>query len=540
MDIKRSLSHPASSLICFLLSLLARIAMQRIFMGIAADKAALVLMTRNFLNGHGVTIDSAKLSDLSQKIYAPFHGWPPGYNMLLAPFLATMEDNYMLAAFLLDIFITVIFFIYLRKLLLQIGFPVWLSNLFLVFTAFFIHPYTVTTNPTDYASLTFMLAAIFHIIKLTSSAGSPWKQLTAIIFFFCAAAFTRYQYIPVVILLGFFLSIQGRIHKNKQWIKAGFVAAGFTLVTSTALLVYQKMTGGHFAFLTPADSGFYPANLLEIYPFITRAFANVDFYATQLSLRFDSDYSFWLDIASVPCILLLIYLLGLAFVWFTRKKAIQKSAISFRVFGGMAALLTTGVLFALGLTQSTENIPPLFGWTYVEEARYFAFPALFVQVIAWQWLFAEKGSSPVRKFLRWLLIVITALEILHGGYFIVKKFSGPMTPIREVPWESPEFVFTRQFVEEEMKKNNRAVVVTGFAKKFGFTAGWFGGAGMYTPLKLNDTLPASSKPAVLLVALKEQQRPYLQSFLKQPGVKLLQKIRDYYFYVLYVEPGPGK
>jgi hypothetical protein len=78
--------------------------------------------------------------------------------------------------------------------------------------------------------------------------------------------------------------------------------------------------------------------------------------------------------------------------------------------------------------------------------------------------------------------------------------------------------------------------VAGFSKMFGFIAGLHGGAGMFTPLKLNDTRPKSTKPAVLLVPLREVDRPYMQSFLKQPGVKLLQKVSDYYFYVLYVEP----
>jgi hypothetical protein len=109
MDIKKSLSHPVSSSICFLISLLARIAMQRIYVDIGADKSALVLLTRNFLHGHGLNLDAADLSDLSQRIYVPFNGWPPAYNLLLAPSLSIMEDNFMLAAFLTDIVVTIIF-----------------------------------------------------------------------------------------------------------------------------------------------------------------------------------------------------------------------------------------------------------------------------------------------------------------------------------------------------------------------------------------------------------------------------------------------
>lgn len=539
MDIKKLLSHPVSSVLCFLISLLASIAIHRIFLQIAADKFALVLLTRNFLHGHGFTIESVNLSDLSQKIYLPFHGWPPGYNLLLAPFLATMEDNYMLAGFLADIFLTVIFFIYLRKLLLQIGFPVWLTNLFLLFKAFFIHSYTISANPTDFAGTTFLLAAIFHILKFTSATAPPWKQLAATIFFFCAAALTRYQYMPVVVMLGLFLAIQGRIYKNKQWIKAGFITAGVTLVTFTALLAYQKMTAGQFAFMTPANKGFYPANLLELYPFITKAFINLNFYATQLSLKFNTSYSLWVDIAIIPTLLFLIYLLTLAWVWFTKKTTIQKASVSFRLFGGMAALLVMGVLVILALTQSTENIPPLFGWTYIEEARYFAFPALFVQIIAWQWLFAEKASSLIKKILRWLLIVTAVFEMLHGAYYIAKKYSGPMTPIQKIPWKVPEMTFLRKYMEEQ-QKNDRHLIVTGFSKKFSFTAGLHGGAGMYTPAALNTTMPRSAEPATLLVVLRKEQLPFMQSFLKQPGVRPLQKIGYYYFYELYVEPGAGK
>jgi hypothetical protein len=212
------------------------------------------------------------------------------------------------------------------------------------------------------------------------------------------------------------------------------------------------MTAGQFVFMTPANTGFYPENWLKIYPFIPQSFVNLHFYATQLAIKTNTVYSFWINVAKWPNALLLIFLLGLAVVWFTKKTTLQKSVAGFRVFGGMAAFLTTGVLFGLGLTQSTENIPPLLGWTYVEDARYFAFPAFFVQVIAWQWLFAGNGSSPVRKIFRSLLIVITVIEMLHGIYFIVKKFSAPMVPIHEVPGTFPQIDFTRKFVEEERKK----------------------------------------------------------------------------------------
>jgi hypothetical protein len=202
----------------------------------------------------------------------------------------------------------------------------------------------------------------------------------------------------------------------------------------------------------------------------------------------------------------------------------------------MTALLSVGLLVALSLLRSIDMGPPMFYWTFVVEERYYAFPLLFIGILAWYWLFVLPAHSPGKKILSYLLVGTIAIEMLHGIYFLSKKLTGPLPSISESGWARPQMAFTKQFILEEQAKGNK-VIVTSYVRQFGFMAGWLGAGALFEPLKINTATFASDGPAVLLAVIDKKELGYFKPFLQRPGVRWVHSTADYYFYTLYVGTG---
>jgi hypothetical protein len=240
--------------------------------------------------------------------------------------------------------------------------------------------------------------------------------------------------------------------------------------------------------------------------------------------------------------LTLIFTSAVFFYVFKKGRRINNVQDGFFIFGSIAYLSTIGLLIFLSLTLDKHIGAPLFIWTYVMEARYFTVPVFFTQVCLW-WYFFVQSQKNKAIFIRWfrrLFILLMAIEMVHGMYFVAKKISQGVMPFQDIPYESPEQAFVIQFIRDMRQKDpSRKVVVTGFSKKYGFMTGLYGASGMFTPLALNHTLPKSSRPAVLLMVIRKKEVFLLDSFLKQAGVQLLREINEFCLYTYYVEPNSG-
>jgi|GEM_PF-1316870 hypothetical protein len=534
--IQKLLSSRAASVICFVFALGARIAFLRVFIKIGPDKAGLILITKNLLSGNGITVNASHAADLALIHQEPFVGWPPAYNFFLAPALWVFKDNFMLAALVVDIFFNILFFIYLRKLLLLIGFPVWIANCFLVFQGLFIHPYFVASSPTDFIGMTLLVMAIFHIVKITAGEKFSDMHTWLAALFLIAAALTRYQYMPVSFILAALLIWQGYRYKINGWKTSGLAAATSVLIVVASVLLLQKFTAGSFAYVGSQEAGYFPENLLSTHPFVVSSFVNLNFYVMQLSSLLHTEYEVWPVLAKVVTFVVAIGLITVFFRWYIKKgNDLRGTTNNFWLFGGVAALVSVGVLIALSISRSSEMGPPMFRWTFVMSARYFSFAMLLVAVFTWYWLFVTPTRSAWKKILTALLVFTAMVEVAHGMYYLGKTYSAPLTPVSESAWERPDLKFTRQFILQEQAKGNK-VVVSGFTRIYGFVAGWYGAAGYFDIHEINDQSFSSSEPTSLLVVVDKRELDYIKSFSQRPGVQLIHTGGDYYFYTLNVAP----
>jgi hypothetical protein len=546
------------------MAFLAKVGLMRIFLEIGNDKFGQILAARNFLQGHGISIDQSAACNLSEKIYAPMVGWPPGYSFLMMPFLAGGKDNFMLPTYVIDCATALVFFLYLRKTLLFIKFPASLANLFLVSTGLFINNYIARSSPTDFLGMTLLLAAVYYSMKIASSPILSFKLLVLLLVFSTLASLVRHQNFPVAILLLITIALMGIIQRRKTLLLSSVLiltAIGTFYVIVVALfnsmfqhlqscsdnvycgagLIYHHSETGKVFQQYAASKGFFPSNLQHMHPFIIDSFINLNFYVVQLS-GFAGSYVDWIEVAKVfnfP--LLIILLIVFARFLFLNQLHPKSGQEFFWLFGGIAAAGVVGCLVLLSLTNDKNTGPPIFVWTFVMEDRYYAFPVLFIQIIVWQRLLLKRPLSLWENFLKWLLIVTITIEGIHGVYFLSKRISNPKNPLDHfVSFDQGTNDFVSQFIHEQKQKDSSVkVVVSSFGSFRGSVADWFGASGQFVPVELNTIEPRAASPTLLLIVLRTSEIPLLNKFLQNHQVRIIKQLGDYHFYLYQVNKPEG-
>jgi hypothetical protein len=532
----RFLSSKSFSVFAFTTAILLKIALRRIFFLFGSDKLGQVVVTRNFLNGHGISIDTVALSDLSQRLYIFSPDWPIGYNLLLSPLWLLTNGDFTLAIFLIDCLTAFVLIWYLRKLFIDTCFPTWLTNLLLIFQALFISQPLMYAN-TDFVSTALLLAAIYHLNKFLTQQGTG-NHIYYSSFFLLSTGLIRYQYIPVILLLLCMVLVMSFKGDNRARLRKIVVCLLALSSFFAIFLLYQYTQTVSTFFLSKMKSGFYPDNISSLYPFIPGSFLNLNFLAVQASKAFNTSYSFWISLATwinIPLTLLLSFLL-IRYIW-KRSLNTKTPGDIFIVLGGFCSLLILGELLFLSVTKDKHIGPPLFEWTFVSTGRYFAWIILFIQLGTAWWIFCAPGKSFLKSVVKLFFIIAVSIQIMHGAYYVTKQLAGSLVPMNTIIFQNKNLKPVIAFIGQTAKNDpERNVVVTAFDKQYGFIANLYGAAGFFSPQALNETIPKASKKAVILIALADKERPYLAKFLKQPGVRLYHKTGDFFYFTYFVDP----
>ena len=530
-------SSTGFSMFCFVLAVFFKISLKRIFFIFGADKFGQVVITRNFLNGHGMSIDTVELTNLGHTIYQNSPDWAIGYNFLLSVFLVFTDNDFILSTLLIDCISAIIFCWYLLKLYRMMGFPSWLINCMLVFQGLFISRELEMSAHTDFLAMTLMLAAVYYLTKFLSATPKQNLHIYFGSFLLMSTGLVRYQYIPVTIVLLFLTLLLTFYKKKRQHIKPTIFSLAGLLLFFGLLIVYLYSNAENTFFLSKIKSGFFPGNLLQTYPFVPASFFNLHFLATQSTIITGIDYNMWLHVAkwiNFPAFVFLAFIF-LRYLWSHRFRSINM-AETFLLLGGLSAFLILGELIFLAVTKDRDIGPPLFSWSFVVSGRYFAFVQLFIQIaVAW-WLFCEPKNTTIKNVIKKIFLVIIFIQIFHGAYYVTKKLKHPV-PLDHTIIQYPLSTSVINFIKEETTKDTeRKVIVTAFDKQYGFLASLYGATGYFNPGELNRILPQSKKKAVLLLMVRKKEMPYVFAFLKRPGVQYLYQLQDYFYYTYYVEP----
>ncbi len=167
-----------------------------------------LLIANNILKGYGHSFLEANSSDISKTLSVPINFWPPGYSLLLIPFVLFGLKSWLTIA-LCDALAILLFYWIWYKIL-----KTCLPNSFVLITclafAFFTFGYTPLGTyyafGTNIWALVWFSLSLYYLLKVFQQEDKLSKADVALFFLFAfLCSFFRYSYYPVsfILIIGF-------------------------------------------------------------------------------------------------------------------------------------------------------------------------------------------------------------------------------------------------------------------------------------------------------------------------------------------------
>lgn len=419
-SLRAAFNNRSVTWLCLLLAVLNKSLIAWLYSDLSGDKALYLLFTAGFLKT-GIGAEEIKIAETGAAVYL-FNPaiYSPLYALLCAPLL-WLTKSFFATQLLASIFGWVLFFTAIYKTATLVLKERWQVNLFIVCVGFFIYPHELFSTPKDTLAIAFSLWCTVFIVQFIRNKPD-WLTTVFLTLSIACIGLTKLLYTPLVVVLLSMLLLFLFIIKGRKYFVHYLVCIGLVLLIAfgTWLLLLQPTE--HFAsvnpIIIPTDgtkfiSGFYPKNLLHIYPFISSAVINTDFWGAQLDRLNVISFSQTMNAfraADVFILLLLLLLLA------TNIKRIHFSVVHMLLIVAAATLAGTVIYLSL-TTKAFSFISDSGTYTYVSEGRSFLLPILTLQLLIFYFVFCSHGA----KALKILLLLFFLLECFHGFYFTVKQ-----------------------------------------------------------------------------------------------------------------------
>src|SRR4030095_3568380 len=232
------------------------------------DKMFIVLQSKNFIDGKGLAIPEYFTSNPQVPIYDYTPMWPPGYPLLLAPFLKIFNYDVYWATTVLDIIACIALIFVVRKICWQIGFPRIAVNLMTLVAGCFEYMFINDSKPTDNVPIVLFLYGISLVIKLVSDQRFSLSAILIAAFILFLPNVFRYSSPPLSIAVAVWVLYIGFVKKESLLKKKGAWLFVFVLVMIAAFLFTMKLATGYAGYAVPTARGYFPENLVHWYPVV--------------------------------------------------------------------------------------------------------------------------------------------------------------------------------------------------------------------------------------------------------------------------------
>ncbi|HEV7781085.1 MAG TPA: hypothetical protein VGO58_07445 [Chitinophagaceae bacterium] len=454
------LSLRSTTIIILLISVVAKIVLQLSIFSISGDKLIQLVAAQNLLEGNGITISHLGLDNLTAETYTPLMGWPPGYSLAMAPLLWIFGNDYVNAAIFFDLLCVFPFFLFLIRLLDLLNLERWIKNLFILFTGLFLYP-VGSGSSTDFIALTCILAGFYYLLRFMNNNGQATRLLFfASLAFFLAALF-RYNYIPVSFCCCILLVVAGYFNRNKTWTRGGWKLALFSGPLLFLLLAFQHFYTGSATYINTPATGFYPENILKMYPLALSSITDVQTFLSFIS-NHTGNYDVYGNIlfytSHIISIALFIYAL---FYLVRQKKLVLKNKEDHFLYTGLGISICITALLIYFSIRNSAYFSASSRWTYVEEQRYYIFIVVFIQLCVFVFLFNRFTLlSLFWKRVTYICIILMILGSAHKIFYVGKTLiaSGPSFAISN-PYKRIAVPVTGMFEEIKNKYPEHAIIV---------------------------------------------------------------------------------
>jgi len=534
--INKFLSSKKTAWIFLVISLVYRVVSVLHVSFIGRDKIILMQQSRNLLNGKGLSIAQYYVESIDNPVYdfTPF--WPPGYPVLLAPFLKVFNYDTYWATTSVDVIFSVVFVLLVRKIVIELNFPTAAVNLITLIAGCFEYAFIYKSLPTDIPAFVFFLTGLLLLLRtIKNEKTEPLTLVITSCFLFLPCTF-RYSYPPLSIAAPLAIIFLGWYLKRKMFIKKGLISF---IVTTTLIVIFLgvlKSTTGSTGYIVDTGRGFFPENFLYWSHLVTESFINTIFTTSQVINKTGISLPGVIKLLQIiNAILFLALILVFVYLFFKRKYFATGSHFSnFLFIGFFISAATCASLSYLSVTYRPQP-----GWgNYLGEPRYFMFVNLFLQTafIGWIFLHSSWKKSLFQKIIIVCFSFLLFVEVTHNIYLYTKVVIFPDK--YSAPDEEPDYIYFISAMDSLVHSNpgEEIWVVSDHDDFFPLMANYLGHKGIYKGGDMLKGLPVIKRETILVFALYDNEMADYQSFLDIHKAKLLNRVNYVTFYKVDLSP----
>ncbi len=518
-----------------LLAITGRVIQLVYFFNIRVDGMYQHLATLNFVSGHGISTGQVFPANLSSTVYEPLINWPPGYSLLLSPFYLLFNNNYIAAGLTLDILAAITLILVTRKILKLFDIPLYLINIYILITGYFIYFFYFIAS-SDAIAISFFITGLYFSLSLIKKEQFFAKKTAALTISFIICAAIKYLFFPVAIIVPFFIILKGFADKKTQLKKAGLYSFVIIVLVLGALLIYQKSISGTAAYISQPERGFFPIHALSAYPFIPASFINPESISLLLNQE-QAEKSFVYHVFQSIHAILFFGALGFM-IWKVYKNGFKNLSLKddFFYLFFFISLTITLLLLLLSLWVAEEEILPGYFWTYIEDPRYYGLPAVLLHLSVFIFYRHLRMSATRLKYLFYLFLLLLLPEMFRGVLFDINRIVNIKKEEYSWQYENRFQKYAATILEKEKQPGEKAVV-TGSAYYMTNRVGlWSNIPVLDDASKINNLTSLNTKvPVLLLVILNEKDSAAFQPFLSANS-KATGHFDNNNFYTVHITP----
>jgi hypothetical protein len=400
-----------------------------------SDSRMHLLIARNLLNGLGHSYLEASPQDISQIKAVSINFWPPGYSLLLIPFLA-IGLNGLLTITLSDIIaVLIVYFVWYRilKIVCETNFKTIVLSVFAFFTFGYTPLGMYYSLGTNVWALVWFSLAIYQMLAIYQNRNIfNWKSIAWFYLFAFLCSLFRYSYYPISFVLSF--SVLVIFYKTFNFRKAmTSLLVPFLLFASFFLYqTYHSQSLNYVnAFHENAEPIVHYSNLEKTTAIISNSFLFPINYKSSnwiwSAKLFLTDLHTLNKTQILNTSIKLIFTLSLSVLLVLSLLKFYRSLTSVpkRLFVLFLSLIIGQILFLVILSlkyppEIFRGVNVITTWTYVEEVRYYNAVNLIIMV-AGLWAFLQ-----FRRFLAFGLLSL--LFLFNLSIFVKQKQDLSLKP----------------------------------------------------------------------------------------------------------------
>ncbi len=529
--LKRMLSAKHSGTIIILLVFILK-SLQLIYLfDTRSDLSHQAWFAQSLTEGRSIGPATVNSTDLSKINYQTDIRWPPGYSIFMAPLLLIFQQDYIVAALMLNLLAAFWLIIISRKIVTLFDLPAYLVNLFTIVSGLTLFYFQLKPSTDALAVIFFLLAAYYAlwILKYNKNVALHMLGITAALLI-CISL--KYLYIPIAFAIP--MALWYAANKNRQALlkQLSIITSVFIAIVIAVLLFWQKANAGSFAYVQQTERGFFPANLLAFHAYLPAAFLKPE----TLWIAFGSSSDAW---QALSLIFQVVHWAAMILILYVVLKHSGKNSANKNLFFKATVLLLlataiiTTFLASLSLYIAREHVHDGSTWTYVQEARYYGLLHVLIPVM----IFAAYHLYNKHRIKNILLILVLLLlpEMFRGLMFSFKRIINFQKETYGWQHELKFQQYTNGIIQQIQEQNKDFhIVLTGSSDWMTLRAVLYSRKPLLEDISIINHPESiqSAQPAILLVIMRHSDKPRFQPFIEKAKDQLIGNYLQFDYYAI--------